>query len=122
MEKEITDLEYMVANNIKELNIFQDVTLGDYSETSESTLLVKLSIMKIKKVGGFERFMLGAFAGKASMTTDVVFVDAASGKELGSYSVTGQSGGTGVSGGTSDAVREAAEGVAKVISENFTGK
>ena len=65
------------------------------------------------------RFMLGAFAGKATMTTDVDFIDAASGKTLGSYSIKGKSGGTGVSGGTSDAVKKAAEGIAQVISENF---
>lgn len=122
VEKEMSDLEYRVADNITELGLFRDVSLGGGSGAGEGTLLVRISIKKIKRVSGMDRFMGGALAGKASMTTDVLFIDAATGKELGLYTVTGKSGGTGLSGGTSDAVRETAECVASVIAENYPAR
>jgi hypothetical protein len=56
------------------------------------------------------------------MTTEITFLQARTGKELGSYSVTGESGGSAFSGGTSDAVQKTAEGIADVISKSFAGK
>lgn len=119
VSQEITDLEQLTLKKLQELGVFEDIRLGDTEVPAEGTLKVNIVIAKIKKVSGGARFMLGAFAGRASMTTDVFFIDAMSGKELGSYTVTGQSGGTGYSGGTSDAVKKTAEGIAKIISENY---
>jgi hypothetical protein len=53
------------------------------------------------------------------MTCDFSLVDAANGTTLGAYSVKGESGSTGYSGGTSDAVKKTAEGIAKVIKSNY---
>jgi hypothetical protein len=119
VSQEMTDLEQLTLTKLQELGTFEDIRLGDTEDTAEGTLKVRIVIAKIKKVSGGARFMLGAFAGRASMTTDVFFIDTMSGKELGSYTITGQSGGTGVSGGTSDAVKKTAEGIAKIISENY---
>jgi hypothetical protein len=49
------------------------------------------------------------------MTTEIAIVDASTGKTLGSYTVTGESGGSGLSGGTSDAVVKTAEAVAALL-------
>ncbi len=119
VSQEITDLEQLTLKKLQELGVFEDIRLGDTEVPAEGTLKVNIVIAKIKKVSGGARFMLGAFAGRASMTTDVFFIDAMRGKELGSYTITGQSGGTGYSGGTSDAVKKTAEGIAKIISENY---
>jgi hypothetical protein len=121
VEKERTDLEGLALAKIKALNMFQSVQLGDGAGAQAGTLIATASISKIKKVGGVKRFFMGAFAGRASMTTDIMFVDGESQREIGSYSITGQSGGTGVSGGTSDAVKKAAEGIADLLAKNYKG-
>lgn len=120
VEKEISNLEYYTAKEINKLEIFEKVELSDLPGSSEGTLFIRIVISQIKKVSDGERFWGGAFAGRASMTTEISFIDAASRKTLGSYTVTGESGGMGVSGGTGEAVRETAKGIADVISKNFT--
>jgi len=87
---------------------------------SDKVLLVKLAVTDAKKVGGNKRFMLGAFAGRARMTTEISFVHARTGKVLGTYMVTGESGGSGFSGGTSDAVQKAATAAGDLVAQNFT--
>lgn len=117
VSKEKSDLEGLVVSRIKGLNVYDDVQLmGDSDSTPDpETLLVQVTISHVKKVGGTKRFMLGAMAGRASMTTKVSFIDASSGADLGSYTIEGQSGGSGYSGGTSDAVKKTADGIAEVI-------
>ena len=119
VQKEMTDLERLAVAKIKALNIFQSVQLGNGERAPAGTLIVKASISKIRKVSGTSRFMTGAFAGRASMTVDITFSDSVTKESIGSYSITGQSGGTGVSGGTSDAVNKAAEGIADLLAKNY---
>jgi hypothetical protein len=128
VRKESSDLEGLVVSKIKALNAFKSVQLQSgpaakgAAKPAARTLLVKVVIAHVKKVGGTKRFMLGVGAGRASMTTEITFVQARTGEELGSYSVTGESGGSAFSGGTSDAVQKTAEGIADVISKSFAGK
>lgn len=117
VQKEMNDLEELAIKKIKALGIYQSARLGEAADAGEGTIIVKAAISQIKKVSGFTRFMAGAFAGRASMTTDVSFIDAPSKKVLGTYSITGESGGTGYSGGTSDAVVKAAEGIADILKQ-----
>ena len=119
VQKEMTDLEKLAVAKIKALNIFKSVQLGNGERAPAGTLVVKASISKMRKVSGTSRFMVGAFAGRASMTMDVILSDAVTKESIGSYSITGQSGGTGVSGGTSDAVNKAAEGIADLLANNY---
>jgi hypothetical protein len=113
--KEKADLEGLTVSRVKALNRFSSVQLktGDMPPTPE-TLVVNVGITHLKKVGGTKRFMLGAAAGRASMTTEITLVDA-TGKTLGSYTVIGQSGGSGLAGGTSEAVTKTAEAVAGLL-------
>ena len=115
---EMADLEEQVLASVKSRRLFQNTQLGESEESPESTLFVKASISNTKKVGGTTRFFLGAFAGRASMTADVVFIDAETGRALGSYTVIGESGGSGYSGGTNDAVKKTAECIADLICRN----
>jgi len=114
--KEKTDLEGLIVSRVRALNRFSTVQLqtGDLAAMPE-TLVVKVGITHLRKVGGTKRFMLGAAAGRASMTTEITLVDSSTGRTLGSYTVTGQSGGSGLAGGTSDAVTKTAEAVAALL-------
>jgi uncharacterized protein DUF4410 len=114
--KEKSELEVLTVSRVKALNRFSSVQLkaGDMGPTAE-TLVVNVGITHLKKVGGTKRFMLGAAAGRASMTTEITLVDSSTGKTLGSYTVTGQSGGSGLAGGTSEAVTKTAEAVAGLL-------
>ena len=84
-------------------------------ETKARTLLLKATITKVKRVGGTKRFMLGVGAGRANISAQVNLSDARTGKELGSYTITGESGGSAFAGGTDDAVKKAAEQVVAVL-------
>ena len=114
--KERTDLEGLTVSRVKALSRFSSVQLktGEVAPAPE-TLVVNVGITHLKKVGGTKRFMLGAAAGRASMTIEITLVDASTGKTIGSYTVTGQSGGSGLAGGTSDAVTKTAEAVAGLL-------
>jgi hypothetical protein len=116
VKKEKSDLEGLILSRVKALNRFSSVQLktGEVAPTPE-TLVVNVGITHIKKVGGTKRFMLGAAAGRASMTTEIALVDSSTGRTLGSYTVTGESGGSGLAGGTSDAVTKTAEAVAGLL-------
>jgi len=116
VQKEKVDLEGQIVSRVKALNRFSSVQLktGDVAPTPE-TLVVNVGITHLRKVGGTKRFMLGVAAGRASMTTEITVVDSSTGKALGSYTVTGESGGSGLAGGTSDAVTKTSEAVAALL-------
>ena len=59
--------------------------------------------------------MLAGAAGRASMTTDITLVESSTGATVGRYTVTGQSGGSRLAGGTSDAVTKTAEALAGLL-------
>ncbi|NIO02176.1 MAG: DUF4410 domain-containing protein [Candidatus Latescibacteria bacterium] len=119
VEKEIAALESLIVAKVEEVGVFEDVQVGSAEDSTEGTLLVKVTITEIKKVSEGQRFWLGAFAGRATMTTEVLFMVAVSRQTLGSYSITGESGGTGFSGGTGHAIDKTATGIADVIAKNY---
>lgn len=119
VNEEITDLEVTVINRVKGLNLFKSTELGDGKNAKEGSLIIKAVITDINKVSGTARFFLGAFAGKASMTIDVSFIDAKTGNSIGEFNITGKSGGTGYAGGTSEAIEMTADKIAEVISQNY---
>ena len=94
---------------------FQALRLANTTEADAGTLVVRATVTKMKKVGAGTRFLVGALAGRANVTLDVKLIDAATGKVLGSHTVRGESGGTGFSGGTNDALDKAAEAMARLV-------
>ncbi len=116
---EITALEVNVMNRVRGLNLFQTTKLGIDENLPEGTLIVKATITDINKVSGTARFFLGAFAGQASMTINMQFIDGATNNVIGEIDVTGKSGGTGYAGGTNEAIDKAAEAVADVVTQNY---
>jgi len=117
--KEITQLEERVISKLKKKDLFKNVELGNVADSSAGTLQVKATISEIKKVSNTQRFFGGAFAGKASMLVEVAFIDVAAGKTIGSYSIQGKSGGTGVSGGTGEAIWKTGDAIVELISNNY---
>jgi hypothetical protein len=115
LTKETAALGAEVVQRIKTRRTFEEVRMAGVTENAAGTLLIKATVMKAKKVGTGKRMLLGAFAGRAGLTVDVKLIDAATGKQLGTYVVKGESGGTGFSGGTDDAVTKAAEGIAALV-------
>jgi hypothetical protein len=118
VSEEQSNLEAEVAARVKKLNFFSSVELGEPKDSSMDRLFVKATISDIRKVSGTARFLAGAFAGQASLTTDVLFIDLVAKDTLGSFQVKGQSGGTGLSGGTGDAVKKCAQGLVDLISKH----
>ena len=117
--QELSDLEQLVALSLNEQAIFKSAKLGPCTENCDHALLVTATITDINKVSSSARFFGGAFAGKASMTADVVFADAGRGDTLAVYTVKGKSGGTGLSGGTESAVNRTAKAIVELIQANY---
>jgi|GEM_PF-5877427 len=117
--EQLSDLEAEVIKQLNKLAMFETIMLGTCSDSCVNTINVHAAITHIRKVSGAGRFFGGAFAGKASMTAEVTFSDAATDNILGVYTITGKSGGTGYSGGTESAVSRTAESIVKIIEENY---
>ncbi len=117
--EQTTDLEIRVAEELRDVEQIPEVRLAHPDVEPGNALVVKVSIKGIRKVSGVSRFFLGAFAGKASMNTEVTFVDGPTEKTLGIYEITGKSGGSGVSGGTDEAVVQTADGIVDIICETY---
>lgn len=119
VSQQMDDLEVEFLERLNKEGYFPSALLGTCTENCEKALIIKAVVSSVKKVSGTSRFFLGAFAGKASLTTEVTFIDGGTGATIGSYEVTGKSGGTGYSGGTGDAVKKTAKAIVKLIRENF---
>ena len=116
--KEISELQGEIVSKTREMKRFQEVTLAGSTPPTEG-LWVKANVIGVRKVGGGMRFLIGAFAGRASLVTDVEFVDAATGQSLGSYSFKEETGSSGMAGTTTDSVRKTAKAIAKFLADHF---
>lgn len=112
--EEMKELQERVVAAVESLHSFTKVTAADAATAPQPCLRVEATIKKVRKVSDSARFWSGAFAGKASLTAEVRFLDEA-GTSLGCYEITGTSGSTGFSGGTGDAVANVAKDVASLI-------
>ena len=118
ISQEVSDLEVRVIDKLNKLELFETTRLGRCPDTCANTVAIEAVITDINKVSGGKRFWLGAFAGNAKMTANVTFIDATTGDVIGLYTVTGDSGGTGVSGDTNSVVRGTANEIVKLIQAN----
>ena len=119
MNKELSVLKKDIFEKVSNLNIFRSIQFARDCEKAEGCLLVVVSISEIKKVSGVKRFFLGVFAGRAMMKADITFIDAATQETIGSYTITGESGGSGMSGGTGDAIRKTSQAIVEIIQKNY---
>ncbi len=114
----MTGVEEQLPEGMKKLGVFPSVVLGEESDPSEDMLLVRATIIDIRKVSGAEQLFLGIFAGQASITARVVLIDGGTRESLGSDTVTRESGGLGMSRGTGQAVESTALGIVDLIAKN----
>lgn len=119
IDNEIIDLEQRVVSDLNDKVASEWALIGTCTDSCENAILVKAMITDIRKVSSSARFFGGVFAGKASMTADVVFVDAVRKDTVAVYTVTGKSGGTGVSGGTESAVYHTAKAIVELIQSHY---
>jgi len=118
-QQQAFDLQIRVVEELNRTAAIPEVRLSHPDVSDDGALLVRVSVEGMRKVSGAARFFLGSFAGKASMTTEVTFLDGSSGEMLGIYQITGKSGGSGMSGGTDDAVVQTADGIVAIICETY---
>lgn len=114
------ELERLAAPRLQSLGVFEDVHLSTNGEVTQDayTLHIRATMTDIRKVGKGKRFMLGALAGRSGIECRVEFLDP-EGTVLGAYDVKGESGGSGLAGGTDDAVKKTAEGIANAVRDAY---
>lgn len=119
LTQEIANFNDTFMKCIKEANMFKDVQLGNFNKAADGTLIVKAEITDINRVGSMSHFLIGMWAGKASMTVDLSFIDSATGNVIGSFEVTGKSGNNAYAGGTGSAIDKTAESIVDLIKINY---
>jgi hypothetical protein len=111
---EAARLEGQIVEEVRKTRRFGAVeTLATDASATPGTLRLTATITEIRKVSGGKRFFAGAFAGRAKVTLKVQLVEAPGGTVIEEQTVSGESGGTGLSGGTNDALSQAAKAIAK---------
>lgn len=112
----LRNLSLQVLNQVTATGLFSDVRMGDGAAEEAGVLLMRVNVTNLREVGSAARFIGGVFAGRAGTTMEIDLIDAQSGDVLESQEVTGQSGGAAISGGTGDALEQAANAVARWLS------
>ncbi len=115
VEEERVELQDMIVADLASQDAFSTVGIDDGTRPEDSTLLMKIFISDIKKVGGVKRYFLGVFAGRAKVVTEVRLVDGSTSQELGRYEIVGESATAGGGTTTGDAVTEAAEAICELV-------
>jgi hypothetical protein len=115
VDKEVSDLETKVMKQLKKEKLFQTVMLGKCTDSCTNTVNIDVTITEVRKVSGFARFMIGWWAGKASMSSEVTFIDGASGNVLGTYLVDVNDGSNG---DTGSLVSRTCKAIVKLIKTN----
>lgn len=118
VSEEAARLEGQIVDELRKTRRFGEVgTLAAAGAAMPpGTLRVTATITGIRKVGGAKRFFGGAFAGRARVVLKVRLVEAG-GAVVQEQEVTGESGGTGLSGGTSEALSQAAKAIARWLDQ-----
>jgi hypothetical protein len=127
LEEELSRLQQRIIAGIVDQGVFASVLPDDGAGHTDATLLVKVRIVDIAKVGRGERLEAESYLGvqsyggdKAMLHSVVSFVDGASGDVLGKYSIMYQSSpGLLASGATTgDLIEKTAKRVAAVVAEH----
>lgn len=122
ISREITDLEVQLVQRFRALDGVSRVSLGGLPAEHQDVVLVEVSISEIDKVGRAKRFFLREWAGRASMTADVEYIDGNTGIVMGRYEVVGRSGNNEFTGVTGKAVEKTAEAIVAVMAEGYSWK
>lgn len=123
LEEELSRLQQRIIAGIAYQGVFASVLPDDSTGHTDETLLVKVLIVDVAKVGRGARLeaeWYGVEGDKAMLHTVVSFVDGASGEVLGKYSIMYQSTRRFLASGatTGDLIEKTAKRVAAVVAEN----
>jgi hypothetical protein len=88
----------------------------------KSGLAADKPVSEIDKVGRAKRLFLREWAGRASLTADVEYIDGNTGIVMGRYEVVGRSGNNEFTGVTGRAVEKTAEAIVAVMAEGYSWK
>lgn len=117
--EQLTDLEVALVDLLKQLDGVTSVVLESPQSTKEHSLLIRVEVSNLRKVSEASRFFFGSLAGKAKMTADVTFYRGEEETPVGIYKIVGNSGGSGFSGGTDDAVKQTAKAVVDIVARTY---
>jgi len=118
-DEEMSDLKVAIVDQLEKLSGMPPITLEHEGSNHANALLIEVVVDDLRKVSGEQRFWLGSMAGRANMSASINFRNGDSEEALGQYRVTGESGGSGFSGGTSDAVLKTAQGIKEIMMKAF---
>jgi hypothetical protein len=116
VEEESVRLRDRIVEEVQKAGRFTDVQPSTTGSAPQGSLRLIATITDIRKVNAGQRFFGGVFAGRARVILRVQLVEMANGAILHEQEVTGESGGSGMSGGTNDALTQAARAIAKWLS------
>lgn len=114
-ETERKQFETMVVALLLERRVAPNIVLGESSTGRQNAMVIDLAITGVRKVGGLQRALFGAFAGRASMAVDVAFRDGADPAPFAEFTVKGETGSTGYAGTSTEAIARAAQEVANLV-------
>ena len=113
VQNESAQLTQKIVEEVQKTGRFAEVRAGGVPGADVTALRLVATITDIRKINAGQRFFGGAFAGRARVRLRVWLVDTPSGRVLAEQEVTGESGGTGMSGGTADALTQGARAIAR---------
>jgi hypothetical protein len=115
---ELSDLEIRLVTGLSHVAGFGRADVAGPTPAPADALLVRVSVTEIRRVSKTQRLLKGAFAGRALIAADVDLVDAPTETPLTSFRLVAESGGSGLAGGTEEAVEQAVLGVAEIIGKH----
>lgn len=114
--EEVRTITEGLVRRLQEMNVTSQVIHTYETDVDEGQLLIHLSVTDIRRVGGWQRFFLGIFAGKASVTAKVDLFCGDTQSLIGSYEIFAEST---TRSETRDAIRATIDGVADILTENY---
>jgi len=118
---ELRKLEYEFVDNLTKANLFAKFNLGECQANCEKALVIKADIVDILQVDETLHALGslgGAYVPPGKVDVEMVFIDGASGREIGRYMTYGDGRGT-VSSGTNKAIEKVAKSMIEIIKRNY---
>ncbi|MGH9458559.1 MAG: DUF4410 domain-containing protein [Thermoanaerobaculia bacterium] len=113
-------LENEIITELRKNPRLASVVSATGSPDAKADLRLDANIVNLRKVSPGKRVMLGALAGRGSVTVDVNLVDGTSRRNLAAFTSEGKtSGGTVFAGTTEQALQRAAEEIAGFVSQSL---
>lgn len=118
--EELVQLETAIIARLRDAGLFEKVFSPTNSPDTKTDLLLKANITAVNRVSPGARVLLGAFAGRATISVEAELSENTSGKVIGSFTTEGKSsGGTIFAGTTPQAIDRAVEKIVEFVKNNM---